>query len=147
MEKNLKQLCKENFLAIEKKYSEIKKIANMSSNDPNFNYDATRTAQMYRDSYYEPRNSSKLGIVYPPYFIWLLNIAWYIIKHNLDDPKNKQKLIDFINTTYRHCDRWIGNPDYDVTGKGTCDVYDSGVYNQITEIIKKYLKVKEDGNK
>jgi hypothetical protein len=139
MEKNLKQLCKENFLAIEKKYSEIKKIANMSSNDPNFNYDATRTAQIYRDSYYEPRNSSKLGIVYPPYFMWLLNIAWYIIKHNLDDPKNKQKLIDFINISYRNCDRWIGNAGFTIDEDSIDSV-------SVFGIIEKYLKVKEDGN-
>ena len=140
MEKNLKQLCKENFLAIEKKYSEIKKIANMSSNDPNFNYDTTRTAQMYRDSYQDPRNSSKLGIVYPPYFMWLLNIAWYIIKHNLDDPKNKQKLIDFINTSYRHCDRWIGNHEFtiDEDSIDTISVFD---------VIEKYLKVENNGSK
>lgn len=140
MEKNLKQLCKENFLAIEKKYSEIKKIANMSSNDPNFNYDATRTAQMYRDSYLYPNISSKLGIVYPPYFMWLLNLAWYIIKHNLDDPKNKQKLVDFINTSYRNCDRWIGNPEFTIDEDSVDSVSVFGV-------IEKYLKIKEDGNK
>lgn len=138
MEKNLKQLCKENFLAIEKKYIETKKIANMSSNDPNFDFDKTRTAQMYRDGYLYPNTSSKLGIVYTPYFMWLLNIAWYIIKHNLDDPKNKQKLIDFINTSYRNCNRWIGNPKFTVNED---DVMSISVF----DIIEKYLKVKEDG--
>ena len=140
MEKNLKQLCKENFLAIEKKYIETKKIANMSSNDPNFDFDKTRTAQMYRDSYLYPNTSSKLGIVYTPYFMWLLNIAWYIIKHNLDDPKNKQKLIDFINTSYRHCNRWIGNPEFTINED---DVMSISVF----DIIEKYLKVEKDGSK
>jgi hypothetical protein len=140
MEKNLKQLCKENFLAIEKKYIETKKIANMSSNDPNFNLDNTRTAQMYRDSYLYPNTSSKLGIVYPPYFMWLLNIAWYIIKHNLDDPKNKQKLIDFINISYRNCDRWIGNPEFTIDEDSIDSI-------SVFEVIEKYLKVENNGSK
>ena len=146
MEKNLKQLCKENFLAIEKCYTETKKIAHMSSNDPNFNADKTRTAQMFL-SYWFPRKTDKLGMIYTPYFMWFLNLCWYIIKHNLDDPKNKQKLIDFINLTYKSCNKWIGNPDYDVTGMGTCDVYDSDTYKEIMKTIEKYLKVDKDGNK
>ena len=140
MEKNLKQLCKKNFLAIEKKYIETKKIANMSSNDPNFDFDKTRTAQMYRDGYLYPNTSSKLGIVYTPHFMWLLNIAWYIIKHNLDDPKNKQKLINFINTSYRHCDRWIGNPEFTIDEDSVDSVSVFGV-------IDKYLKVEKNGSK
>lgn len=140
MEKNLKQLCKENFLAIEKKYIETKRIANMSSNDPNFNFDLTRTAQMYRDGCWWPNKTSKLGIVYTPYFMWLLNIAWYIIKHNLDDPKNKQKLIDFINNSYRHCDRWVRNPEF-TTSEDLREIAN------IFEVIEKYLKVDNNGSK
>ena len=141
MEKNLKQLCKENFLAIEKRYIKTKKIANMSSKDPNFNLDNTRTAQMYRDSYWMPNKSSKLGIVYTPYFMWLLNIAWYIIKHNLDMPERKSNLVEFINTSYRHCNRWIRNPEFTTT--------EDNVINDISNIfniIDKYLKVENHGN-
>ena len=140
MEKNLKQLCKENFLAIEKKYIETKKIANMSSNDPNFNLDNTRTAQMYRDGYWWPNKSSKLGIVYTPYFMWLLNICWYIVKHNLDMPERKAECLKYIIDSYRSCNRWVGNPEYTSTDE-------SKEISNIFEVIDKYLKVENHGNK
>ena len=146
MEKSLKQLCKRNFLAIEKSYIEIKKIANMSSNDPNFNDDNTNTARMYMYYYLNPNNSYKFGLVYTVNFMWRLNLCWYIIKHNLDDHENKQKLIDFINSYCRSCKKWVDNPDFDITRNGTVDVYESPFYKGlIDEIIDKYLKVEEDG--
>ena len=109
--KEFKQTVKKNFLAIEKKYREIKKIATMSSNDPNFDMDKTGKAQAaLADSYY---SKQYFGLpIYNTYSMWRYNCAWYIVKHNLDLEENQEKLCEYISQTFSHCEKHVGNPDF-----------------------------------
>lgn len=45
--------------------------------------------------------------------MWLLNVAYYIIKHGLLKSEKSEQLINYINSTYRHCMAHIGNPEYE----------------------------------
>lgn len=126
--KEFKQTVKENFLAIEKTYREIKKVATMSSNDPNFNMDKTGKAQAaLADSYY---SNQYFGLpIYTTYSMWLYNCAWYIVKHNLDLPENQEKLFTYISQAYSHCERHIGNPDF------KCSSVEDSAYKELFDII------------
>lgn len=126
--KEFKQTVKDNFLAVEKKYREIKKIATMSSNDPNFNMDKTSEAQAALvDSYY---CNKYFGLpIYTTYTMWRYNCAWYIVKHNLDLPENQEKLFEYISQVYSHCEKHIGNPDF------KCSSVEDYAYKELFEII------------
>lgn len=132
MENNIKEIAKRNFLTLEANHKYVKRLANMSSNDENYTYHKRAEAQQLLTSYiwhtekYTNKNilgfdySNYDGIVivnsgYIPsdYTMWLLNVAYYIIKHGLLKSEKSEQLINYINSTYSHCMKHIGNPEYE----------------------------------
>lgn len=131
MENKIKEIAKRNFLTLEANHKYVKRLANMSSNDKNYTYRKRAEAQELLYGYIwhteQFTNKSILGFNYPnydgtcivndgyipcDYIMWLLNVAYYIIKHGLLKSEKSEQLINYINSTYRHCMEHIGNPEY-----------------------------------
>lgn len=135
MENKIKEIAKRNFLTLEANHKYVKRLANMSSNDKNYSCRKRAEAQQRLNGYihYNYNNglftyNSILGFDYPnydgtvivnngyipsDYIMWLLNVAYYIIKHGLLKSEKSEQLINYINSTYRHCMKHIGNPEYE----------------------------------
>ena len=109
MERNqVKENAKRKFLAIENKHREIKKIATMSSKDPNYYSYDTSDAQccLINDVYCEKKFGSW---IFGNYGIWIYNLAWYIIKHELDCEEKEEKMIDYLFGQFTHNKSYIDN--------------------------------------
>lgn len=131
MENKIKEITKRNFLTLEANHKYVKRLANMSSNSEKYNSQKRAVAQQLLNGYIyyngqftnnnilEFDNKPVHGFVvnngYVPsnYTMWLLNVAYYIIKHGLLKSKKSEQLINYINSTYRHCMEHIGNPEYE----------------------------------
>lgn len=137
MENKIQEIAKRNFLTLEANHKYVKRLANMSSNDKNYTYRKRAEAQelLYGYISHTEQFTDKdiLGFSYPNYdgkcivnngyipcdfTMWLLNVAYYIIKHGLLKSEKSEQLINYINSTYRHCMKHIGNPDFET---GTLD--------------------------
>lgn len=135
MENKIQEIAKRNFLTLEANHKYVKRLAKMSSNDKNYSCQKRAGAQQLLNGYIyiynngQFTNDSILEFNYPncdgtcivndgyipcDYTMWLLNVAYYIIKHGLLKSEKSEKLINYINSTYRHCMEHIGNTEYEI---------------------------------
>lgn len=136
MENNIKEIAKRNFLTLEANHKYVKRLANISYNDENYTYHKRAESQKLLTGYIwhtwrteQYTNKDILGFDYPnhdgtvivndgyipsDYTMWLLNVAYYIIKHGLLKSEKSEQLINYINSTYSHCMKHIGNPEYEI---------------------------------
>lgn len=103
--KEAKNIAKKNFLILEANYKTIKKLANKSSNDADFDKNKTSAAQSFLTGYdyvfckilkfqytdilhSKSHDDTMIGYIPNKYYISELNKVYYAIKHNKFDTFN-----------------------------------------------------------